>query len=315
MNTDALTAQSAQGDATAGNVTATTQTATTHAIEDPAKVWNEVAAERAGKTKDLLVRQPAGKAKPVATTQAALTTPDTSTNPATPVDPLAEIREKLAELDKLKDRVRNAEGHIGNLHGSQKQMREFMDASRQATQATGGGPTQSAIRAAAQDPQEWANLKRQFPDWALATEKFFESRMPQFDSAAFERSIQERIKGETESVRKEIIETALEAVSPGWKAECKTEGFKRWYASQSKEVQAMGASRNIGDAARMLRLYETSKQDNPAQRLQDQRKQTLQAATSTIKGRAAPTVTKTWDSMTPSERWEYEKRRRAKSNS
>lgn len=265
--------------------------------QNPAALWDEVTAERSGKP----VKQPE---KP-APAPAVAETP--------PVDPLDAIRAEIAELSKLKDRVRNAEGHIGNLTGSQKEIREYINASKTAANTT-NGPSATAINAAAQDPEEWANLRKAFPEWALATEKLVDSRKQNFDARAFEEQLMERVAGETKAVREEIINTSLDAVFPGWKAECASEGFKSWFAGQPKEIQDLGNSSSVGDAVKMLRLYETSKANDPAAKLQAQRQKTLESATSLPKTGRTPNAQKSWEDMTPSERWEYEKKQRAKRN-
>lgn len=264
-------------------------------------LWNEVAAERTGSEPVKPAEKPAPA--PAATTPAAAIT----------LAPPADFAAKLAEIEaRFSDRLRKAEGHIGNLNSTQQDLRAQVDAGKAAKQAT-GGPTQAEIKDAAANPAEWDALKTDYPEWATATEKLLESRMVgAFDAKAFEATIREEMKGQNAAVRAEMIDSALDAVSPGWKEEVKSDPFKAWAAGQSDAVKALIRSDKVGDAAKMLRLYEVSKQSSPANQLIEQRKATLAAATGAPKGIRNATASKSWADMSAGERWESEKRTRAK---
>ena len=270
------------------------------------EVWNEVAAERAGTA-------PAAPVVPAETpvpAEAAAETPA----PEAKSDPMAEVIAKIASFEEtVNGRMRNVEGKIGFLNGQQTELKTLIDASKAAAAQVSNAPTQGEVKSAATNPAEWEELKKDYPEWATATEKFFESRQqPSFDARAFETQIAEQLKGVTAAVRSEIIDASLDAVFPGWKEDIKTEGFEKWSAAQSDAVKALSKSNNVGDAARMLRLYEKSKEASPENAIQQQRQQTLAAATSTPKGVRTPTVAKAWADMTPQEQWDSEKRTRAK---
>ena len=272
----------------------------------PETLWNEVTAERAGSTPAKPVEKPA----PVA----AVTEPVVET--AKP-DPLAEITARLAEFEnKLGTRLRNVEGHIGNLNGTQKELKTLMEASKTAANSVGQAPTQSEVKAAAGNPKAWEDLKGDYPEWANATEALLDSRLTGantgFDAKAFEAEIKQQMRGETEAVRKEIINSSLDAVFPGWKEVVQSEAFDTWQAVQPEAVRALARSEKVGDAAKMLKMYETARLANPSNAITEQRKQTLAAATSTPKGIRTSTTQKAWADMTMAERWDYEKRQRAK---
>ena len=228
-------------------------------------------------------------------------------------DPLAEITSQLKDLqEKFNSRMRNVEGHIGNLNGTQKQMQALMDASKAAANQVSDAPTQAEMKGAA-GTAKWDELKEQYPEWAEATESLvIANRGPNFDAQAFEAKVKEQMKGETAAIRKEIIDVALDAVYPGWQDEVKSQGFQTWAAAQPDTVKALMASESVGDAAKMLRMYEAAQQANPAAQIVEARKQKLAAAAGAPKGVQTPNVTKSWADMSEQERWEYEKRQRAK---
>lgn len=266
---------------------------------DQATAWNEVTAERAGTA-------------PVAPAETPVPVPAVVEAPAT--DPLAAIQAQIAEFEaKMSGRLRNVEGHIGNLNGTQKELKTLMDASKTAATQVGDAPTQTEIKQAAANPQAWDDLKEDYPEWATATEALLDSRLKNsFDAKAFEADIKEQMRGETAAVRQEIIESSLAAVFPGWKDDVQSAGFKTWSTAQSDEVKALIYSDKVGDAAKMLKLYEVAKQSNPANAIIEQRKATLAAATTTPKGVRTTSAQKAWEDMSSDERWDYEKRQRAK---
>ena len=264
--------------------------------QDTAQLWGEVAAERAGQNPV----KPA--AKPVITSAAE-------------VPPVAQVKpdsapDYLAKFAEMEARFHKTESSLGRINADLKAQ---LEASKTAAKVT-DGPTQAEIKTAAANPAEWDLLKADFPEWATATEKLLEARMaPAFDSRKFEAEIKEQMRGETAAVRAEIIDSALDAVSPGWKEEVKSEAFTKWFAGQPDNIKALTASDKVGDAAKMLRLYDVARQANPANKIIEQRNATLAAATGAPKGTRNATASKSWADMSPAERWESEKRTRAKS--
>ena len=265
--------------------------------QDLQQSWNEVAAERSG--------QPVKHAvKPVET-------------PAAPVevkpDPMAEMLAKITELEKVAGRVRNIESTVGNINHTQKQLKETIDAANAVAARSNNAPSQSEIKQASANTAKWDALKSDYPEWADATEELIGSRVNNFDDKAFEAKIREDMKGETASVRKEIINASLDAVFPDWQYEVNTPEFLLWKDAQQDGIKSLYDSNRVGDAAKMLRLYEKSKEVNPENQIVEQRKQTLNAATATPKGVRVPNnVQKSYQDMTADEKWAYEARSRAK---
>lgn len=259
---------------------------------DAQATWDELAAEREGK--------PFKPAEKPVETPAAVVVEEAKPEPI-------DFAAKLAELEnKFSDRLRKAEGHIGNLNG---ELKSLLDASKAAAKTTGEAPTQEAIKQAITNPVEWEELKVEFPEWAGATEKFLESRLNNFDANAFEEKLRKEMKGETEAVKKEIIDSALDAVYPGWKDEINTDEFKAWHAKQEFKD-----SDKVGDVAKILKAYEKSKEPSQANQLTEQRKQNLAVATAVPKGTRTTNTQKAWEDMTPEERWNHELKLKEKRN-
>lgn len=154
-------------------------------------------------------------------------------------------------------------GHIGRLERSYRELQTAQATGQAAAKTVDDAPSQSAIKAAAEDPQEWATLKSQYPEWAAATEKMVAARAPSLDVKAFEDKVYAAIDGKTAEMQSRIIDSSLNAVFPGWRTEVNSDAFKAWMGAQSDEVKALGASDDVGDAARMLKLYDASKTVKP----------------------------------------------------
>ena len=190
-------------------------------------------------------------------------------------DPMQELRDLIAKqnelIEKQGQRLRNAEGHFGGLNHTQKQLQETLAASKAASQKVADAPTQAQVEDAIDSPEEWKALKADFPDWASATEKYMDARMrklPAVDVDGLQKQVAEQIKGETEAVRREIIESSLDAVFPDWKSEINSPAFSEWRSKQPPEIEALAASAKVGDAARMLKLFAESKAVKPSPQVQ-----------------------------------------------
>ena len=177
-------------------------------------------------------------------------------------DPMQDF---LSRFEQLEKRTRNTEGHIGGLNHNLKLMQETMAAANAAKKAVSDAPTQSQVNEAITNPKEWDELKGDFPEWARATEMLLDSRMPKggVDEEALTRKLEEKILPVAKAKSDESAMEALYVTFPDWEDEVKTPEFKAWREKQSQEVQALGASSRPRDAAKMLRLFEKSRQQTP----------------------------------------------------
>lgn len=169
-------------------------------------------------------------------------------------DPLKDV---LARLDKVQSSHDKLAGNYGRLLQNFEQLQTTLAAAKAATGKVADAPSQTEIARAAEDPAEWSSLKKDYPEWANATEKLLEARVPKFDVEAFEQKIAQEIEGKTAAMQGKIIDAALNTVLPKWREEVKTDAFNTWLASQPDDIQALGASEDVGDAARMLKLYDS----------------------------------------------------------
>lgn len=289
------------------------------------EIWNEEAAKRNTTATTAAVEAKTSIDTPAPVEAAPEGTPDqasaeavtgTETPPAEPAPPSDTdlLQQILSKMDKLEGRTRNVEGHIGGLKNAQQQLHAAMEAARKQT-GSDESPTQKQVAQAFSNPQKWEELKKDFPEWAEATEELLGARLASVNSAGspdtFEKLINERVQEATQSLRQEIVDSALDAVLPGWKKVVKTPEFHHWMSSQPEDVQALAQSDAVGDAARMLRLFDSARSADPSVQIRENRKQKLANATALPKGGTVPKA-KTVADMTPEELWNYEAEQREK---
>ena len=298
--------------------------------DDAQKLWDELAAGRDSGTEQTAAMPPAAaETQPNANDTAAEVTTtdetpkgettDTAAKPegtdataqAAAKDPMAELMERFSNIE---GQLRKVNGHIGGLTQSQQQLREqVLNAAKQATTEAGKeAPTNAQAKAALADPEKWAALKAEWPEWGEAVEEVLAARIPQapvFDPAEFDRKVGERVSAETAKVHEEVLnahlDTVVEDLGGDWRATVKSDDFGKWMAAQPDEVKALGDSSSLSDASKMIRLYVKSKQANPAQQLINERSAKLDAAASAPQpGRKAPR-SKGVEDMSHEELWAH----------
>ena len=287
--------------------------------------WDAIKAEMA--TGAPAEKLPAQEAEPVAEPAQVAADPAAAAAPAAspasaPVPSTEDrLRVALERLDKIEGRQRNVEGHIGGLTRTSNEVKATLAAAKAAASTTETAPTDKQIAKAIDDPADWNALKEEFPEWSSATEKFVDARIARIagpqavDPKAIERIVAEQVAGATAAVRESTAKDALDVTFPGWQEDVTTDSFKAWIAAQTPQVNEWAASSKVGDAARLLKLWEQSKAPTAqatddsakAARILEDRQQRLAASAAAPRG-VKPAATKSPDQMTMPELWAYEKR-------
>lgn len=292
--------------------------------EQVSALWDEEAAKlvapvaEAQPTTEIVADAPAADAAPA------------KADPVAEADPMAGLpevlRTKLEGLDKLTDRLRNIEGHIGGLTNGQKQLKDLLTASKEVADKVTDAPTQAEVKAAIQTPEKWNALKAEYSEWADAVESFVDSRIAgaapakAIDSAAVDELVDAKLAKLTPTIRKQVVEDYLEGEFGKWKDEVKTKPFTDWFSKQAEEVKSLADSASIGDAAKLLRLYHKPanvavESTDPGAEIAAERKQKLDAAADALPKGSQKPVTKSTEDMTAAELWEYEAEQRRKKKS
>jgi hypothetical protein len=212
-----------------------------------------------------------------------------------------------ASQQQLVNELKEAKGRIGALQS------EFAKA-RQAQPAE--QPTQKQIAAAQVDPEKWAALKQDFPEWGEGITAYVEARLGQLGGAGLtseqvEQLVSQRTEATNAQLEKKFNEALVSVKHKDWRKDVNTPEFANWFQVQTPEVQVLASSKDGFDAIDMLDRFHADKV-KPAADVKQERQNKLAAAV-TAKPGAAAKVTKTFDDMSPAEQWEYLAKERERS--
>ena len=207
----------------------------------------------------------------------------------------AQLDQLMRTFPQLVNELKETKGRVGALQSEL--------AKRPATPAA-EAPNQKQIAAAVQDPEKWASLKKDFPEWGEGIEAFVDARVGALPKGGgltqedLQRAVAEATTGLTQNFERALIGVKHQ----DWETTVNTAVFNEWFAAQKPEVQALAQSPKGIDAIRMLDMFEESRK-TPAADVRQARKATLAAAVTAKPGAAAPI--KAFDDMSPTEQWNY----------
>lgn len=268
--------------------------------EDLQKIWDE---EAAGEGTPPVI-EPSPEAPAQASGEQETEPPEKEPEP-TP-DPLDEIRAKLGVLDRLEQRIRNTEGHIGGLTSELRTFqKELKTAAVAAVDTQGAAPSQQQIAAAAKSLEKWNSLKGDFPEWADAIEE----RIGALPTPQAQQPI------DVDALRKTIVAEVAASYEPrlvdvahrGWRQLVRTEGFKDWLNAQPDEVRSLAGSPKADDAIELLDRYKETNKVIPktADEIEAERRARLKSAAESPRGQGSLPHRKGIDDMTDEEYWNY----------
>lgn len=288
-------------------------------------LWDEVTQEREAGTPPStpeVVEAPEVIAETTPETTPETTAPAASTDTPDPfaglspavrarLEKLDALETQLAVIPQLSQSLRTAEGRVAALQ------RE-MDAAKAAAKVT-TAPTTAQIEAAGASTKKWDELRGDFPEWAEATEQFVKASLSGLTAKqvegmtpeAVEALVQQRLQAERASTTEQIEHAKVEGKYESWKEVINTPQFVEWYGKQPQEIRALGASPQGRDAIKLLDTYHEAIAA-PAAKVQEARKNRLQAAVTARPGAAATATAKTVDQMSQQELWEHERKQSAR---
>lgn len=169
----------------------------------------------------------------------------------------------LTKVTNLIDgRLRNHTGHVSKL--LEDKLKSFTPttvaaATAAAKDAGADAPTKAQVAEAMQSSAKMKELETEFPEFAAAMKE---------QAAAIEQSILSKVpkaekvdttkfatKDDIASIRQATIDDAVDARDPEWTNKINTPEFAAWFANQSPEVKALGASDKLKDGFKFMDLY------------------------------------------------------------
>jgi len=229
-------------------------------------------------------------------------------------DPLEEINKRLAKLDaidRLEQRVRNTEGHIGGLTSTLNTFREELKAAATAAAAAapGAAPSQQQIAAASGNLAKWESLKSDFPEWAEAIdERLGAAQAQKVDVDALRQQVASELAPKIRAELEASFEPRLVDIAHrGWRQLVNTPEFVEWIKAQPADVQRLAASPKADDAIDLLDRYKETRKVIPktAEEIAAERQARLRQAANAPRGQGAGIPRKGIDDMTDEEYWQY----------
>jgi hypothetical protein len=232
-----------------------------------------------------------------------------------PDDPFAglppALMEKLNKIDDLQRANEDLKNHVKAAEGRVAAWQRERDQQRQQAEIV--APTRAEVSTASANPEKWNQLKDDFPEWAEAMEEYVSSRVGQSAQGVSPDQINALIEQRTAQIRNETRETVeyakLETKHEDWKETVNSPEFLSWVNTQPVNVYNLIDSPKATDAVKVLDLYKSATKTptlSTVDQIKSQRKATLSNALSTKPG--VPRQSKTIDSMSPEELWNYEAR-------
>ena len=296
--------------------------------EQRQRLWAEVRGEREAATGAL----PPAETPPADNPLAAEPAPaPAATAPAEPEPPRQKTLEEVnAELERFKAsmerRVRNAEGRAGSASEEARRLNEQLQQANQRLQElqTRAAPTPDEVSAAAGSESKWAQLSKDYPEWAEAFEERLakqQAAQPNVDPRKLVEEATQKIAGDFAREAQRLRKSVVNAVHPGWEDLCKTREFNDWLKTGDDEIARLSNSADPADAIRLLNRYRFGVDDPLADRLPSartaadvtrERQQRLATAATPPRGTAGSALPKSEQDMTGAEYWAYlrEQRRR-----
>lgn len=189
------------------------------------------------------------------------------------------VESRLSTFEKVTDRLRNVEGHIGNINS---QLKTALATAKAVEKSGGQAPTQAQVVQAAADPEKWKRMKEDFPDLAEALDERFAS-LPKHEAVDVDgiksqitSDLAQQIAGLKAEAARAKVEAAqarqfaaVDAKHPDWEEAVKSPEFKTWFATQTPEVKALASSPVARDAIQMIDAFKASQVKQPAQQAEN----------------------------------------------
>lgn len=171
------------------------------------------------------------------------------------------ISTKLGAVDALSHDLKTTAGRVAAIQSS-------LATAKATAKTMENAPTAAQIDAAAKDPEEWAELKKDFPEWTTATEGYIRQALAT-ERAELLKQIPKPDAVDVDGIRREVGDAMdrvrqfarVDLKHPDWEQDVRapdgslTPEFAAWMKMQTPETQALADSWKASDAIKMLDLY------------------------------------------------------------
>ncbi len=173
-----------------------------------------------------------------------------------------------------------------------------------------GGPTKEELEAALADPEEWAQMKADWPEVAVAMEKKLEKEIARLKAQQPAAPSEDAIAEAVAEALSAHEASRVERKHPKWRDLAKTNEFQSWLAKQPVETQSLANSPYADDAIDLFSKYKADDKKAQADALTARRQAAL-ATAATDKPTQRQVPQQRTDEESPEAIWAAEARRRS----
>jgi len=200
---------------------------------------------------------------------------------------LKELRRKLDNFEKLEQRLRKSEGHIGDLIKKTAAKRD---------------PTPEELEQRRKDEEDEESVRElhgpELLEYLNKRDLKLADRLAKPDEIARIRAeLETDFRKELTNVQQSFESRLVSAVHPGWSEEVKTDDFKTWFTKQPDEFKKLAESPRADDANKLMNAYKRKPSTDKDERL---------ARSVAPKKTSSPSKPLTTANMTPEQRRAYE---------
>ena len=144
------------------------------------------------------------------------------------------LRDQMKVLESLPGTVNKLAGHIGGLANATQRIEQALKSAKTAVADAGGAaPSEKEVSAALSNPEAWAKLKEDFPDWAGPVEAEFAALRAEMAKGKGPAVDVEALRRDVSAANQAAIDQAEERAfirlkHPDWKTTVNTQEFKAW---------------------------------------------------------------------------------------
>lgn len=163
-------------------------------------------------------------------------------------DYVAALERQVAELTNL---VKSTVGRVGSIQSELAKI--------------GQAPTKSEIAQAKSDPEKWAQLKSEFPEWGEAVEEFVASKLRPSDDVL--KSAQELVDGRVSAIVMKTAQEIATLAEPDWQEVVESDEFDQWLRKQPADYVSAAAEASANwDAVRVVSIVRDFKKTKTSPR-------------------------------------------------
>ena len=222
------------------------------------------------------------------------------------------MNNQLSGIENISNRLKQAENRVGSIQNK-------MHATEKAVKAAESVPTEKELLDAAKTKEKWADMEKEFPEFASAFEGRLKAELAahsaglaknQPDIESIRSEIQNNFNNDLQqhkaALNDQMEQRIISLKHPGWQTTKDSQEFKDWFVKQDKSFQYRAVNERTAEAAidtldKFVADSSSTQRPSEIKRSREKRLETSQPMKTNKLKRP-----KSVDDMTPEEFWNYQ---------